>query len=107
MACGCAVVEADVPGVREMVESDTCLLAEPVPERVTEALRRLVDDEALRLRLAEKAAAALADRSWESSAQQFEQILRKRCFVRAPGSLVSAQSCPEPEPKVRAATAAR
>jgi len=83
MACGCAVVEADVPGVREMVEDgETCLLAEPNPQPVAEALLRLVDDGALRCRLAENAAATLAERSWESSARQFEQILVQRSFLR-------------------------
>ena len=100
-----AVVEADVPGVREMVQSDTCLLAEPAAPQVTEALVRLVDDDDLRCRLAENAAAALAERSWESTARQFEQILQKRCFVRAAGT---ARSLPEEvadELNARAATA--
>ncbi len=107
MACGCAVVEADVAGVREMVEPGTCLLAEPVPERVSEALLRLVDDDELRCGLAEKATVALAERSWESSARQFEQILQARCFVRASGSTpaVASDGVAAHETKVRAATA--
>ncbi|MDG2307979.1 MAG: glycosyltransferase [Candidatus Binatia bacterium] len=105
MACGCAVVEADVPGVREMVQSDTCLLAKPSGPEVTEALVRLVDDDDLRCRLAENAAAALAERSWESSARQFEQILQKRCFVRAAGSGSAQPAEAADERKARAATA--
>ena len=105
MACGCAVVEADVPGVREMVRKDTCLLSEPVPARVAEALFRLVDDDALRCRMAEAAATALAERSWESSARQFEQILTDRCFVRAAGSTPRAEPHSEPDTTARAATA--
>ncbi len=92
MACGCAVVEADVPGVREMVQKDTCLLAEPVPDRVLEGLLQVVDDEGLRCRLAENAASALAERSWGSSARQFEKILQERCFVRAPGVTAPEES---------------
>jgi glycosyltransferase involved in cell wall biosynthesis len=105
MACGCAVVEADVPGVREMVRSDTCLLAKPAVPEVTEALVRLVDDDELRCRLAENAAAVLAERSWESSARQFEQILQKRCFVRAAGTAPAQPEEVTDDQKARAATA--
>lgn len=108
MACGCAVVEADVPGVREMVEDDTCLLAEPAPEPVMNALLQLIDDDDLRCRLAENGTAALAERSWESSARQFEQILQQRCFVRAPGAVRAAPTSDSAETtlaKARAATA--
>lgn len=107
MACGCAVVEADVPGVREMVEKDTCLLAEPVPDHVTESLIRLIDDDGLRCHLAENAATALAERSWDSSARQFEQILQNRCFVRAAGSATDATEASESSQsaQARAATA--
>lgn len=104
MACGCAVVEADVPGVREMVQADTCLLAKPVASLVTEALLRLIEDDGLRCRLAENGITTLAERSWESSAQQFEQILRKRCFVASSGETV-AESDEHVSARVRAATA--
>jgi glycosyltransferase involved in cell wall biosynthesis len=83
MACGCAVVEADVPGVRDMVRNgENCLLASPSAAEVSDALVRLVDDAALRCRLARTAAHELAERSWESSAAQFEAILLRRCFLR-------------------------
>ena len=53
------------------------------------------------------AAAALAERSWESSARQFEQILQDRCFVRASGAVPSAEApeSADASPKARAATA--
>lgn len=94
MACGCAVVEADVPGVREMVEEDTCLLAEPAPDAVAEAVLRLVDDDDLRCSVAENATRSLAERSWESSALQFERILEERCFVRAAGASAEPEENP-------------
>lgn len=107
MACGCAVVEADVPGVREMVREDTCLLAEPTPSRVAEALLRLVDDETLRCAMADRASTALAERSWESSAHQFEEILQARCFARASGRRAEGEGEPASEetPKARSAAA--
>ena len=53
MACGCAVVEAKVPSVEAMVEDgEDCLLAEPEPDKVAEALHRLVRDKDLRDRIA-------------------------------------------------------
>src|SRR5690606_38949716 len=63
MACGCAVVEADVPGVREMIsDGETCRLAEPEPESVAQALIGLVDDPAQREQLRRADAAALQQR---------------------------------------------
>ena len=106
MACGCAVVEANVEGVREMVEPDTCLLAEPVAHEVCDRLLQLVDDADLRCRLAENASRALAERSWESSALQFEEILRNRCFARMPGETAD-RGADEVEPPAAMAAGAR
>jgi glycosyltransferase involved in cell wall biosynthesis len=98
MACGAAVVEADVPGVREMVDDgETCLLVEPTAERVAQALDRLAAEDRARCRLASNAAAAFADRTWESSAHQFERILLRHCFARLPGQGEEAElAAPEP-----------
>ena len=83
MACGCAVVDADVPGVREMItDGETCRLAAPDPDSVADALIALVDDDAERQRIARAAAAALQRGGWEASARQFERILTEHCFVR-------------------------
>jgi len=83
MACGCAVVDADVPGVREMIaDGETCRLAPPDPDSVAAALRRLVDDDAERLRLARAAAAEMQRGGWDASAQQFERILTEHAFVQ-------------------------
>ena len=82
MACGCAVVDADVPGVREMVEDGrTCALAAPEPDRVADALRALVDDAPRRVALATAAADAMRAKTFASSAAQFEELLRERCLV--------------------------
>jgi glycosyltransferase involved in cell wall biosynthesis len=83
MACGCAVVDADVPGVREMIaDGETCRLAAPDPESVGDALLGLVDDAAERERLARAAAAEMQRGGWEASARQFERILTEHAFVR-------------------------
>jgi len=83
MACGCAVVEADVPGVREMIaDGRVCALAAPEPDAVAAQLLALVEDDATRIRIALAAAESMAARSFSSSAEQFEAILRQRCFAR-------------------------
>jgi glycosyltransferase involved in cell wall biosynthesis/SAM-dependent methyltransferase len=83
MACGCAVVDADVPGVREMItDGETCRLARPDPDAVADALRGLVDDDATRLRIARAAATEMQRGGWDASARQFERILTEHAFVR-------------------------
>ena len=83
MACGCAVVDADVPGVREMIASGTtCQLAQPDPDAVAAALIGLVDDDDGRVRIARAAAAEMQRGGWDASARQFERILTEHCFVR-------------------------
>ena len=83
MACGCAVVDADVPGVREMIaDGQTCRLAAPDPASVAAALLSLVDDAAARERIARAAAAEMQRGGWDASARQFERILTEHCFVR-------------------------
>ncbi|MEM7532466.1 MAG: glycosyltransferase family 4 protein [Chloroflexota bacterium] len=52
MACGAAVVGTNVNGIRNLIQHEqTGLLCEPTVEGIRNALQRLLDDEALRLRL--------------------------------------------------------
>ena len=52
MACGAAVLGADAPGVRDMIEHDaTGWLSATEPGPLADALRALFDDDALRARL--------------------------------------------------------
>jgi glycosyltransferase involved in cell wall biosynthesis len=83
MACGCAVVEADVPGVREMIEDGrVCALAAPEPDAVAATLLALLSDDDRRCRIASAAADWMRERSFATSEKQFETILRERCFAR-------------------------
>jgi len=86
MACGAAVVEADVPFVRDMVPpGETCLLlAEPEAHASAAALLRLIDDPALREQLSLNAARKMSKLTWKHATEQFEQILRRRCWVHPP-----------------------
>jgi GT2 family glycosyltransferase/glycosyltransferase involved in cell wall biosynthesis len=83
MACGCAVVEADLPQVREMVSAGSdCLLAPTTPEGVADALARVTGDPELRIRLACRGAEEMSTRDWARSASQLEALLLETCFTR-------------------------
>jgi glycosyltransferase involved in cell wall biosynthesis len=76
MACGCAVVEAKVPPVQAMVEDGKhCLLAQPEPDAVATALRRLIEDGNLRSRIAKTGMKFVSEKTWDKSCKQFEDIL--------------------------------
>ncbi len=82
MAAGCAVVEIDRPAIASMVDAGrTCLLAESSPEAVAAAVSALLDDDELRDRIAGSGAREMAKRDWETSANQFEEILLRRCLA--------------------------
>ena len=85
MACGCAVLEADVPTVTEMVAPGSCLLASPDPESVAAQLERLAADAELRHGVARRGAAEMEGRTWQRTGDQFERVLLDACFVRLGG----------------------
>jgi glycosyltransferase involved in cell wall biosynthesis len=81
MASGCAVLEAKVPSVTMWTETEAdaevpCLLAEPNPPAVADALINLVNDHHLRQRLSEHGQrfAAAVCTSWDKTCQQIEKI---------------------------------
>jgi glycosyltransferase involved in cell wall biosynthesis len=83
MACGCAVVEARVAAVEASLrDGENCLLAEPAPVPLAEALVRLVRDDELRVRLAGRANADVAGRTWERTGHELERLLLDWAFVR-------------------------
>ena len=83
MASGAAVVEADVPSVRAMVPSnEACVLARPHADSVAEAVGRLVADDALRCRIANAGVQFMADRTWERTQAEFEEMLLRHCWLR-------------------------
>jgi glycosyltransferase involved in cell wall biosynthesis len=95
MACGCAVVEADLPQVREMVKPDTdCLVAPTNPEGVTDVLARLVTNPDLRIRLARAGNEAVRGWTWERNASQFESHLLETCFTRLNRRVLSSLEPP-------------
>ena len=82
MACGCAVVEADVPSVREMVAPEACVLVAPDPGAVAAAVVALLADAERRVRLARNGRDAVSGSSWDQTAGQLETLLTEMCFVR-------------------------
>lgn len=84
MACGCAVVEADVPTVRSMVAPGSCLLTVPEPDAVAAAIRTLLADDELRIGYAARGVEATAGLTWKAAGDRFEAILRSLAFLRLP-----------------------
>ena len=82
MACGCAVVEADMPQVRGMLPEGAAVFAALEPDAVATALERLVDDRERRVAVARRGIEATRAMSWDETARQFERVLRELAFVR-------------------------
>ena len=86
MACGCAVVDIDLPNVSTMVDNGgNCLLAPFDSESIAMALSRLVTDSELRERLGRQGSEDMQSRTWDRTAAQFEQNLLGLCFTRIVG----------------------
>ena len=77
MAAGCAIVAPDQPNIREILEHErTALLFNPDdPAALWQAISRLVEDPALRQRLAAAARAELEakDYTWQGNARRIAQ----------------------------------
>lgn len=77
MACGCALVAAHNQGVDEFaVDGENGLLA-PIgePERLAEAVLRLLSDEELRHRLAERGRERITQFDWNLAVENFERVI--------------------------------
>jgi len=83
MACGCAVVDLDMPNVSTMVEPGTAMLAPFEPQALADTLQTLVADPALREQLGANGAKSARARTWERTADMFEAALRATAFVGA------------------------
>lgn len=80
MAAGCAIVAPDQPNIREVLQHEqTALLFDPEAEgAMWQAIRRLIDDPALRLRLGAAARAELETRdyTWAGNARRVAEMIR-------------------------------
>jgi glycosyltransferase involved in cell wall biosynthesis len=73
MAAALPVIATDVPGNAELL-AEVGLLAAPEPVALAAAIDSIAADPSLRLRLAERSAAAAPDYSWEAVAARVEQV---------------------------------
>ncbi|MCE9616376.1 MAG: glycosyltransferase [Lentisphaerae bacterium] len=79
MACKCAVVDLNLETVQGVMEHEgNALLADPTPEGIAGAVRRLLDDEPLRERLVARAFDQVQQLSWERSARHIEDIVLRK-----------------------------
>lgn len=77
--CGCAVVATDSGGIREFIEHGVTGLLSPVkdPRTLAENLRLLIENDALRIRLAEACGRVVAQLSWEKSADLLADVIMR------------------------------
>jgi glycosyltransferase involved in cell wall biosynthesis len=77
MACGCAVVSTDNGGIRDFGDNEvTALLCAPRnPEALAKNIVRLLEDDALRMRLAKAGNERIRELTWERSADLLEKLL--------------------------------
>lgn len=79
MMCGAAVVATDIDGHQEYcVSGQNALLVSPrQPEEMSNAICRLLEDQALRVRLAEKGRDSIQRFTWEKAVNAFEELLMR------------------------------
>ena len=77
MACGCAIVTTQCSGVSEYVEQGETGLFSPIkdPHGMAENLIRLLEDDALRVRLAKSGHGEIRKHTWEKSTDLLEALL--------------------------------
>jgi glycosyltransferase involved in cell wall biosynthesis len=87
MACGCAVVSTDCGGIREFAHHEvTALLSPPGdPEALARNLIRVLEDDALRERLAEAGNRNIRQFTWERSTDRLDRFLQQHVSGEAVG----------------------
>ena len=84
MAAGGAVVCTDAHGNRDFcVDGENCLMPEPSPDAVSAAIRRLIEDPALRETLGRAGIETAADYAWERRIDALERFLTEVARPRA------------------------
>ncbi|MGA9526824.1 MAG: glycosyltransferase family 4 protein, partial [Terriglobales bacterium] len=83
-ACGCAIVSTDNGGIREFLEHRvTGLLSPPAdPESLAENLCLLLENESLRIRLAEAGNKYVSQLNWDKSADLMEDFVEGVCSLK-------------------------
>ena len=78
MICGCAIVCTDNLGYREMVTPNETALISPIkaPDLLAGNILKLIENDELRVRLAQAGYEHIQKFNWESSFKQFAQLLQ-------------------------------
>jgi glycosyltransferase involved in cell wall biosynthesis len=78
MACGCALVAAHNEGVDDFAEDGVTALVVPIraPERLAEAVTRLLTDDSLRHKLSTAGRERVAQFNWSVAVDLMEETLR-------------------------------
>jgi glycosyltransferase involved in cell wall biosynthesis len=85
MASGRPIVASDLPAIREVIDEDCAVLANPGHSAAfAEGIQRLIDDPALGRRLAEAAARRVRDYTWDRRAERLDELLRHLAEDRHP-----------------------
>jgi glycosyltransferase involved in cell wall biosynthesis len=84
MMCGAAVVATDIGGHREFCkQADTALLVPPrEPGKLAAAASMLIENDALRLRIAERGHNNIRRFTWQAATDAFEQVLSNHAVAR-------------------------
>lgn len=84
MACGCAVVATDIGGVHDYAIDGKTALLSPIrnPEALAENLIRLLDNDSLRLRLAQNGYANIQSFTWEYAADLLEEYIKEALEIK-------------------------
>ncbi len=77
MACGCALAASDNPGVLEYATAEQTAVITPRqhPAELARAIVRLVEDQPLRLRIADAGVEAIKAFTWDRATDQLEQLV--------------------------------
>ena len=86
MACGCAVAATDCGGIREFAVDGSNALLSPAGdvERLAQNVKRLLDDDALRIRLAACGRDSIKTFTWQATASKLEQLMQERISATSP-----------------------
>jgi glycosyltransferase involved in cell wall biosynthesis len=77
MACGCAVAATDCGGIREFARDGVNILLSPTgdPDRLAENILRLLDNDPLRVSLANAGRESISRFTWSKAADQLETFI--------------------------------
>jgi glycosyltransferase involved in cell wall biosynthesis len=84
MACGCAIIATDSKGIRDFCDDQvTAMLSEPKDVRaLTNNLLRVLEDDSLRVRLAEAGYRRIQEFRWDRSTDLLERYMIERINPR-------------------------